>query len=107
MVNALINCQSGDVWLGRNVSFGHNVSIITGTHDIVRFGHERKATVPATGRDIVIDEGAWIASNATIIGPCHVGSHAVVAAGAVVLHDVPPYAIVVGVPARVISVIAH
>ena len=42
-------------------------------------------------REIVIEEGEWIASNATILGACRIGRYAVVAAGSVVTHDVAPY----------------
>ena len=45
----------------------------------------------------------WIASSATVISGVKVGDGAVVAAGAVVVRDVPPYAIVAGVPAKVIK----
>lgn len=51
----------------------------------------------------MIERGAWIATNATVVGPCVIGEHAVVAAGAVVTHDVAPYEIVAGNPARVIG----
>lgn len=105
LVNTLVNTQSGEVWLGRDVSVGHNVCLLTGTHDTSRLGPARKAAVPRGGMNIVVGEGAWIASNATIVGPCRIGAHAVVAAGAVVVGDVPPYAVVAGIPARVISTI--
>ena len=50
-----------------------------------------------------IGRRASIGSNATILGGVHVGQHALVGAGAVVTRDVPDYAIVAGVPARVIG----
>lgn len=50
-----------------------------------------------------IGEGAGIGSNATILGGVKVGRFAIVGAGAVVTKDVPDYAIVAGVPARVIG----
>lgn len=53
--------------------------------------------------DIVIDDDVWIGYGATIMAGVHVGQGAVVAAGAVVTKDVPPYAIVGGVPAKVIK----
>lgn len=53
--------------------------------------------------DIVVDDDAWIGYGATIMSGVHIGQGAVVAAGAVVTKNVPPYAIVGGVPAKVIK----
>ena len=50
-----------------------------------------------------IKRGASIGSNATILAGIVVGEHALVGAGAVVTHDVPDYAIVAGVPARIVG----
>jgi len=50
-----------------------------------------------------IKRAASIGSNATIMGGITVGEQALIGAGAVVLHDVPDYAIVAGVPAKVIG----
>lgn len=80
--------------------FGHGVSIVTGTHDIELRGKARMHDTPVGGREIVIEEAVWIASNATVLGPCRIGAHAVVAAGAVVRCDVRPEETVGGVPAK-------
>ena len=61
------------------------------------------ASYPKSGNDIIIGKGAWICSGAIVLGPCVVGEHAVVAAGAVVTKDVPPYSMVAGIPARFIK----
>lgn len=53
--------------------------------------------------DIIVDDDIWIGYGATILSGVHIGQGAVVAAGAVVTSDVPPYAIVGGVPAKVIK----
>lgn len=52
--------------------------------------------------DIVIDDDVWIGYGAIIMSGVHVAQGAVIAAGAVVTKDVPAYAIVGGVPAKVI-----
>jgi len=100
--NALFNVGCGRIVIEENAFFGYNVSLLTGRHDITQFGKERKRAVPASGCDIVIRTGAWVATHAIILGPCEVGEHAVVAAGSVVTRDVPPYHVVAGHPARTI-----
>lgn len=51
---------------------------------------------------ITIKDGCWICSSATICGGVTIGENSIVAAGSVVLRDVPPNSIVAGVPAKVI-----
>ena len=53
--------------------------------------------------DIVVQDDVWIGLNATIMSGVEIGQGAIVAAGAVVTRNVPPYAIVGGVPAKVIK----
>ncbi len=53
--------------------------------------------------DIILGDDVWIGANATILSGVNIGQGAVVAAGAVVSTNVPPYAIVGGVPAKVIK----
>lgn len=100
--NALFNLSSGTISVQRWAFFGHNVVLLTGTHDFQKFGEQRQKAVPRSGRDIVIEEGAWLTSNVVVVGPCRIGAHAVVAVGAVVTEDVEPYAVVAGVPARLV-----
>lgn len=53
--------------------------------------------------DITVDDDVWIGFRSTILSGVHIGQGAIVAAGSVVTKDVPPYAIVGGVPAKVIK----
>lgn len=100
--NASFNLLSGTIKLEEYVSCAHGTSFITGTHDFEKFDLERQLTAPTSGRDITVKRGAWISANATVLGPCVIGEHSVVAAGSVVTKDVPPLTIVAGVPARIL-----
>lgn len=84
----------GGIEMGRNVSVSPEVMLITSEHKVndPDFGIEDKP--------IVLRDYVWIGSRATILPGVTVGEGAVVAAGAVVTKDVPPYAIVGGVPAK-------
>jgi acetyltransferase-like isoleucine patch superfamily enzyme len=53
-------------------------------------------------RDVVISDDVWIGTRAIILHGVTIGRGAVVAGGAVVTKNVPPYAIVGGIPARVL-----
>jgi len=100
--NALFNLSSGEITVGEYAFFGHNVSVLTGTHDWTKLGAERQVAVPQSGRDIVIEEGVWVSSHAIIVAPCRIGAHSVVGVGSLVLRDVEPYTVVAGSPAKVL-----
>ena len=100
IVNGLIDCIH-KITLRKDVFFGHDTMLLTGAHDPEKFGEERKRS--NGGGPITIEEGAWIASRAIVLGPCTIGQHAVVAAGAVVTRDVEAYTMVAGNPAKVIK----
>lgn len=52
---------------------------------------------------VVVGDDVWIGTNALVLDGVRIGNHAVIAAGAVVTKDVPEYAIVGGVPAKIIN----
>lgn len=85
------------ITIGHHVALGHEVLLMTGTHHLS--GPTRRAG-PYTSQPIIIGDGAWLGSRATILPGITVGAGAVVAAGAVVSKDVPPHTLVGGVPAR-------
>ena len=58
----------------------------------------------SVGAPVIIGEYAWICSRSIILPGVTIGHHAVVASGAVVTKDVPPYSIVGGCPAKIIGI---
>ena len=107
VANSLFNTFSGHITIEDHAFTGHNVSFLTGSHDYSLFGECRMNDIPTTGRDIIVKEGAWIGSNAIILGPCEIGKNSVVAAGSIVVSDVPPFALVGGSPAKIIKYLNH
>lgn len=97
--NAILDGRNG-ITIGENVVFASNVKIWTEQHDHRDpwFRCETQEHKP-----VIIDDRAWIGSSVTILHSVHIGEGAVVAAGAVVTHDVPPYTIVAGIPAKKIG----
>lgn len=87
----------GGLKIGNNVSVSYNVVLMTGGHD--------PNSIDFKGRfsPIVIEDNVWIGVNATVLQNVKIGKGAVVAAGAVVTKDVPPYTFVAGIPARAIG----
>lgn len=94
--------------VGDHVMFGPKVTVVTGNHrtDIPgRFmdtvGDDEK--LPENDQDVVFEGDNWIGAGSIILKGVTVGYGSIVAAGAVVSRDVPPYTVVGGVPARVLS----
>ncbi len=89
------------------VRIGARCRVATGT-TIFAFDHGTAPDRPimtqkVRSRGIELGEDVWVGANAGITDGVSIAAHAVVAMGAVVTRDVPAYAIVAGVPARVIG----
>ena len=87
--------------IGDDVMFGPNVTIVTGDHRIDIPGRTMisltdKDKLPENDQDVVLEGDNWIGANSTILKGVTIGQGAVVAAGAVVNHDVLPFSIVGG-----------
>jgi acetyltransferase-like isoleucine patch superfamily enzyme len=98
--NTLLDCAN-KITIEDYVFFGHDVMLLTARHDYTKLLLERRKTV--ISKPIYIKKGAWICSRAVVLGGVTVGEHSVVGAGSIVTHDVPPYSVVGGNPARVIK----
>ena len=83
--------------IGNNVTLAYEAVIWTMNHDY------NDSHFKVCGGSVEIGDYAWICSRAIILPNVKIGRYAVVAAGAVVTKDVPDYAVVGGVPARIIG----
>lgn len=92
----------GGIRIGNHVLIGQGVNIHAESH---RFSdrHLRIDQQGVSYQGVVIEDDVWVGSKVTILDGVTLGQGAVVGAGAVVTKSVPPYAIAVGVPARVIG----
>ena len=109
---------SNNVRIGNDVKIQNNVSVYEGveiedgvflgpscvfTNDLTPRARFPKGS--ANYKKTIVKEGASIGANATIVCGNTVGRYAMVAAGAVVTKDVPEYALVAGIPAKVIGTV--
>ncbi len=102
------NCN---IAVGKRITIGSHCRISTGVLMFDSGGHPtdpemRKAGLPAASEDvrpITIQDNVWIGRNAIVFPGVTIGEGSVVAAGAVVITDVPSYTLVAGNPARKIS----
>jgi serine O-acetyltransferase len=92
--NTLFNNWGMGIVIHRRVVIGENCVIGQSVTIGGRSGHYE---VPVLGDNVIVGVGA------KILGPIRVGDNAVIGANAVVIHDVPPHAVVAGVPARIIK----
>ncbi len=85
--------------IGDDVQIGPNVQLLTPTHPTD--AQLRRAKWEAA-KPITIEGNAWLGGGAIVLAGVSVGENAIIGAGAVVTKDVPPNAVVVGNPARVV-----
>lgn len=123
--NCILSCKNGNIHIGRNVNLGMNSLIHAVNQSGVKVGDnaaiaaytyligggnyyfnqldtpiKEQGTYSKGG--VVIGEGAWMGSHVQVLDGVRLGQGSIVAAGAVVNRNVPDYAIVGGVPAKLI-----
>ena len=98
-INARIN---GECTIGNHVMMGTDVVVITRNHAFGRVDIPMIHQGFEEEQPVVIGNDVWIGDRVVILPGVHIGDGSIIAAGAVVTHDVPSYAIVGGVPAKII-----
>lgn len=98
----------GNAVIGNYCSFAPDVKIAQSQHAISYITTYQRICSKNIGYSLnqkpaVIDNDVWLGANVVVMQGVHIGNGAVVGANAVVTHDIPPYAIAVGIPARVIK----
>ena len=92
------NCKIwnfNEVKIGKFCMFAADVTLTNGGHDVNSYE-------PRSG-PLHIGNGCWLGNGARIVGSLKIGDNVIVAAGAVVVRDVPPGSIVAGIPAKIIG----
>lgn len=97
--NVILDAREG-IEIGEDVNFSSNVSIWTLQHD---YRDPLFKCNPEHYGPVLINNRVWIGPNVIILPNVKIGEGAVVAAGSVVTKDVPPFALVGGIPAKVIG----
>ena len=92
----------GTVVIGNDVMMGPECRIYTVNHRADRLDIPMRLQGATEEQPVIIGNDVWIGTRVTILPGVKIGDHSIIAAGAVVTGDVPPYAIVGGVPAKVI-----
>ena len=103
----IINSPKEKVIVKKYTTISSNTTIVTNNHystvgipqTLLDSSH-----VNDKSTDIIIEEDCWVGTRAILLAGTHLGRGCVVGAGSIVSKEIPPYAIVVGVPSRVVAV---
>ncbi len=100
--NGLRVMGHGDLTIGRYFHSGENCKIMLGSHD-----YDTGEAIPYgqkfTSKTVTIGDFVWMGTDSTICGNVKIGNGVIIAMGAVVVKDIPDYAIVGGNPAKIIK----
>lgn len=98
----LHNTIIGPVKIGSHVNLAQGITVTALNHNFSDAG-KRIDEQGVRTNPVTIEDDVWIGTNAVILPGITIGTHSVIAAGAVVTKDVPPHSLVAGVPAKVIK----
>jgi maltose O-acetyltransferase len=105
-VRPTLMASDSKIVIGDKVMFGPEVMIIGGRHNssvVGQFMIDVHVKEPGDDLDVNIEDDVWIGSRAIILRGVRIGRGAIIGAGSIVTKSIPPYAIVAGIPAKVIK----
>lgn len=92
------------VSIGRNCLIAANTQIFDGSgHDLSFPNVENRINTKGNAKPVVIEDNVWIGANCIILPGASIGNGSVIAAGSVVVEDIPPFVVAGGNPAKVIK----
>lgn len=97
----------GNITLGDDCMMGPDVVMMSMSHAFNRIDIPIKQQGAQEDKPIVIGNDCWIGTRAIIMPGVHLGDHCIVGSGAVVTKSFPEYAIIAGVPAKIIRYREH
>ena len=102
----IINSKTEHVVIKRNTTLAPNVTIVTNNH-VPTVGVPifllTSSHVNDKSTDVVIEEDCWVGTGAKLLSGSRLGRGCIVGAGSIVTKEVPPYAVVAGIPAKIIA----
>jgi acetyltransferase-like isoleucine patch superfamily enzyme len=120
--NTILSCKNGDIDLADGANLGFNCEVFSASRVMIGrmvlmaaysyvIGGDHDFSDPAravlaqerVSAGVTVGDGVWVGAGATILDGVEIGARAVIGAAAVVRENVPPGAIAVGIPARVVG----
>ena len=96
------NTIIGPVTIGSHVNLAQGITVTALNHNFDD-SDKRIDEQGVSTSQVVIGDDVWIGANAVVLPGVTIGTHSIVAAGAVVTKDVPPHSLVAGIPAKLIK----
>jgi len=92
-------CATSSIQIGHNCAIGNHCIMLDNDFHSVEM--ETRSAVPPSAA-MVVGNNVWLGVRVIVLKGVHIGDGAVIGAGSVVTHDIPPRSLAAGVPARVI-----